>query len=102
MKKYDLIGVDGNAFSIMRYVSSCMRKENLEKCEIDEYFAQAMSSDYSNLLRVSVKVINKINEENNEVVEAAYLSGFEPSSADLSVNEEKEEASRFLINEIRH
>lgn len=41
MEKYDLIGIDGNAFSIMGYVVSCMKKEKMSKDKIDDYLAKA-------------------------------------------------------------
>jgi hypothetical protein len=64
-EKYSLIGVDGNAFSVMGYVRSALKKEGLSNlCE--EYSHQAMSSDYSNLLCVSMDYIEKCNKRNKE------------------------------------
>ena len=62
MSKYSLIGVDGNAFGIMGYVQRCMRETGFTKEEFDEYFKKATSSNYPNLMRVSVEMIDKCNE----------------------------------------
>mgnify|MGYP003302305530 CR=1 FL=1 len=62
-KKYDLVGVDGNAFSVMGYVQRAMRESGFSKKEIDKYFAEATSGNYDNLLCVSVEMIDKCNEK---------------------------------------
>ena len=62
MSKYTLIGVNGNAFSVMGYVTKAMRNEGLTKEEIAEYQDKAMGGNYSNLLKVSQEVVNKLNE----------------------------------------
>ena len=38
-KKYDLVGVDGNAYSIMGYVTRAMRMEGRTKEDIEAYLA---------------------------------------------------------------
>ena len=60
-QKYSLIGIDGNAFCIMGYVSKAMRRTGYSKEEIDEYLSEAQSSDYSNLVAVSSDQIDKVN-----------------------------------------
>lgn len=62
-KKYNLVGVDGNAYSVMGYVTKAMRMENFSKQEIDNYLKDATSDDYSHLLRVSVEMIDKCNSK---------------------------------------
>ena len=70
MKKYSLIGVDGNAFAIMAYVAEAFRESGralgrqdcIIKANIDNYFTLAQSDDYNNLLSVSIDVLNDINE----------------------------------------
>jgi len=64
MSNYSLIGIDGNAFSVMGYVTRAMRKEGKSKEEIDEYRAKAMSGDYNNLLLESQEVIDELNGGN--------------------------------------
>ena len=59
--KYSLIGVDGNAYSVMGYVDRAMRECGKSKMEIDAYYKDAMSSDYNNLLVVSASIIERLN-----------------------------------------
>lgn len=61
MKQFSLVGVDGNAFSIMAYTSSAMKKAGFKE-QIAEYRNQAMSGDYSNLICLSDEWITKCNE----------------------------------------
>ena len=63
MKPYDLVGVDGNAFSVMGYVSKAMRQSGFTSKERDEYLADAQSDDYNHLLAVSVDMVEKVNEK---------------------------------------
>lgn len=60
--KYDLVGVDGNAFCVMGYVMNAMKRERFTSQEIKEYHKKATSSDYHNLLCVSVEYVDKCNE----------------------------------------
>lgn len=60
---YSLVGVDGNAFCVMGYVSKAMKECEKTNEEIDEYLKNAKSSDYNNLLCVSMNMIKKLNEE---------------------------------------
>ena len=62
MKAYTLVGVDGNAFSIMGYVRSAMKSAKMTSQDIDAYTKDATSSDYDHLLVVSCKMIDKVNE----------------------------------------
>ena len=61
-KHYDLVGVDGNAFSIMGYVRSAMKECGFSKDEIETYIKDATSNDYNHLLVVSMDIIDKCNE----------------------------------------
>lgn len=60
--KYDLVGVDGNAFAVMAYVLKAMKECKMSKEEQSDYQTKAMSGDYNNLLAVSVEMIDKCNE----------------------------------------
>ena len=62
MKPYDLVGVDGNAFAVMGYVSNAMRRSGFTSKERNEYLADAQSDDYNHLLAVSVDMVEKVNE----------------------------------------
>ena len=61
-KLYSLIGVDGNAFSVMAYVSDAMEAEGKSKSDIDEYYKKAKSGDYRNLLSVSMSMCAELNK----------------------------------------
>jgi hypothetical protein len=46
----NLVGVDGNAFSVMGAFSKQAKKEKWSKEEIDTVLQEAMSGDYNHLL----------------------------------------------------
>jgi hypothetical protein len=58
---YDLIGVDGNAYSVMGYVARAMRECKKSKAKIDAYHKDAVSSDYNHLLAVSFDMVEALN-----------------------------------------
>jgi len=60
-QKYNLVGIDGNAYSVAGYVADAMRREGYTKQEVEEYHSDAKSGDYSHLLRVSAEMIEKLN-----------------------------------------
>lgn len=63
MKKFfSLAGVDGNAFSVMGYVTDCMEKVGFTKKEQSAYTKEAMSSSYDNLLVISMEMIMECND----------------------------------------
>ena len=62
MKAYTLVGVDGNAFAIMGYVRTAMRRAGMSREDIDAYTKDATSSDYNHLLVVSCEMIDKVNQ----------------------------------------
>ena len=59
---YSLVGVDGNAFSIMGYTAKAMKNVGFTKDEVDQMYAEATSSDYDNLLMVCGDYIDMVNE----------------------------------------
>ena len=61
-KKYSLIGINGNAFCVMGYVSLAMQEVGMSKEEINQYILNAMSSNYDHLLSVSFDMINDCNK----------------------------------------
>ena len=68
MSKYSLVGVDGNAFSIMGYTARALKREGLRD-KVDEMHKRAESGDYDNLIRVCLEYVdmaNKKAEGNNE------------------------------------
>lgn len=62
-KEYTLVGINGNAFVVMGYVFSAMRKEGFSREEIDAYHKRATSGDYDNLLHESIAMVDKCNEK---------------------------------------
>jgi hypothetical protein len=44
--KYDLIGINGNAFCVMGYVMNAMKECRFSKSDIDAYYKDATSSNY--------------------------------------------------------
>jgi hypothetical protein len=63
MAKYEnitvqLIGLDGNAFSILGRVMDAMKKSNVSQSEIDVFLKEATSSDYDNLLTTVAKWVD--------------------------------------------
>ena len=62
MKAYTLVGINGNAYSIMGYVRVAMDDANMTNDDIDAYVKDATSSDYNHLLAVSCEMIDRVNE----------------------------------------
>lgn len=62
-KDYSLIGIDGNAYAVMAYVAKAMRTEGKTEVEVNSYLERAKSGDYDNLLRVSMEMCDKLNNE---------------------------------------
>ena len=81
MKAYTLVGIDGNAWSVMSYVKRAMEHAYKEASTPDEdgqvdevamaefgkeaqaaYGEDAQSSDYNHLLCVSMDMIDRVNE----------------------------------------
>lgn len=61
-KKFSLVGVDGNAFNIMAYVKTAMRKAGFSKEERSAYIEDCMRGDYDRLLIISDEMIDRCND----------------------------------------
>ncbi len=61
MKPFTLVGVDGNAYSVMGYTAQALRKAGLKDL-IDEMHAKATSDGYNNLICVCMEYIDKANK----------------------------------------
>ena len=59
---YDLVGVNGNAYSVMGYTARAMKEQGFERAEIKGMQKKAMSGDYDNLLCVCMEYIDMCNE----------------------------------------
>lgn len=53
-----LSGIDGNAFSIMGAVQRGLRKAGVSKEEQDQYFEEATSGDYDNVISTTMKWVS--------------------------------------------
>ena len=53
----ELLGEDGNAFAILGRVSKAMKRAGVEKTDIDESMAEAMSGDYDHLVRTVMATV---------------------------------------------
>ena len=91
MAKYNLVGIDGNAFCIMGYVVDCMRKERRPQWERDNYLAAARSGDYNNLLIVSMEMIDSLN--------APYED--DPEYETIEVNKKEYDEVMAMADELR-
>lgn len=53
----NLVGEDGNAFSILGRVIQAMRKAGVDRETIDQYKEEATSGDYNHLLNTTMKYV---------------------------------------------
>jgi len=53
----ELIGQDGNAFSIMGRVKKALMQAGADKEYVDKYLKEAISGDYDQLLVVSMEYV---------------------------------------------
>lgn len=60
-ERFSLVGINGNAFSVMGYVKTSMMEMGKTKEEIDKYLEDAKSSDYDHLLSVSIDMVENLN-----------------------------------------
>lgn len=56
--KVQLTGTDGNAFSVMGKVSKALKRGGVEQSEVDQFFAEATSGDYNDLLATCMKWVD--------------------------------------------
>lgn len=62
MAKYTLVGVNGNAYSIMGYTARALKNEKLHDL-VDEMYEKATSGNYYQLIGICDDYIDKANEE---------------------------------------
>ena len=56
----ELIGQDGNAFSILGKVSKALQRAGVSADIRDEYMAQATAGDYDHLLRTTMQWVTVV------------------------------------------
>lgn len=66
MCKYDLVGVDSNAFHVLAYTANAMKKEGFTKQEIEEMRKEATESNYDMLIATCMDYLDKCNERAGE------------------------------------
>tara|TARA_R100000908_G_C3714767_1_gene119971 strand:+ start:183 stop:410 length:228 start_codon:yes stop_codon:yes gene_type:complete len=57
LAKGNLVGVDGNAFSVLGYTERKLKRSGWSNEDVKEVMGIAMSSDYNNLLTTCVSVL---------------------------------------------
>jgi len=62
-QRYTLVGVDGNAYSLMGYTQRAMKECGFKKDEIEEVMKKAKSSDYNNLICVLDEALQGCNDK---------------------------------------
>ena len=60
--KMNLVGLDGNSFSLMGHFQKNGRRQGWSKDEINEVLTKCMSGDYDNLIRVLVDHTEEVEE----------------------------------------
>lgn len=55
--KVKLVGVNGNAYSILGHVGEAMKQAGISKEEIEEYMEEAKSGDYDHLLQTTMDYV---------------------------------------------
>ncbi len=61
MERFTLVGVDGNAYSLMGYTAICLRRAGLAD-KIDQMWAEATAKDYNNLVCVCAGYVEMAND----------------------------------------
>jgi hypothetical protein len=54
----EISGIDGNAFSIMGTVQKALKRAGVSKEEQDQYFEEATSGDYHNVISTTMKWVS--------------------------------------------
>lgn len=65
MAKYDLVGQDGNAYSLMGYTARALKNEGLRD-KVDEMHSRATAGDYYHLIAVCDEYVQMANEKAKE------------------------------------
>ena len=63
MKNYSLVGISGNEYSIVGYITTCMREECRSEDEIAEYVKKSKNMPYGDLLIYSIEIIGQLNQD---------------------------------------
>jgi hypothetical protein len=58
-----LVGLDGNAFSLIGYTSQCLRRKGWSRKDIQTFQQICMSSDYQNVINTCYSVLDDNEDE---------------------------------------
>lgn len=67
IEHYSLNGINGNAYCILAYVEKSMKQMKYTESEINNYLTSAKSSDYNNLISISLEMIDELNMKYEEM-----------------------------------
>lgn len=104
-RPYSLVGIDGNAFSVLGYVRRAMKENGYSKEDINAYIQDAMSDDYNHLLVVSVKMVDDINAKNGYDEYTQFEKEVDDRFVDYGQNRhnsERDFIDESVINENRY
>jgi hypothetical protein len=73
----ELVGEDGNAFSILGRVKKALRRAGNDDAVVDSYLEQAMSGDYDHLLAVTLAFVEYDSDLGDGEVDDAYDYDFD-------------------------
>lgn len=59
----DLLGIDGNAFSVLGHTARLLRQAGASEAFKDAYMAEAMSGDYDHVLATSVAFLDATEDQ---------------------------------------
>ena len=71
MSRFSLVGVDGNAFSVMGYTARALKRSGHPDL-VDKMHEEATSGDYDNLLSVCMEYIDIANGDEEEDEDEDY------------------------------
>jgi len=64
--KFQLVGVNSNAFGIMGAAQKAAKKAGLTEEQIEEYLTEAMSGDYNNVITTTLKYFGGNDDDMTE------------------------------------
>ena len=63
LSRRPLIGIDGNAFSVIAHVSAGLKEAGATREEVDAFRVEAMGGDYDQVLRAALEWTSSSSEE---------------------------------------
>jgi len=89
--KFQLVGVDSNAFGIMGAAQKAAKKAGLTEEQIEEYLTEAMSGDYNNVITTTLKYFGGNDDEmTEEEADAEWDEHWEKMDAERDMEDDDE------------